>query len=151
MSISSDDDTNSAEKSDNEYDSALDPYVNRGMEDDVDAPAGIDLDGDVDVERDCDDDKEEEEEEKDDEKEDTEEVHEEEDEDEEANKDGDDGKERRTIGQEEIVNTLADDADTMIYDEPTVLPEQDQELREHIPRPQPPAHAPQSETPKPSP
>jgi hypothetical protein len=60
VSISSDDDTNSAEKSDDEYDSALYPDVNRGMEYDVDAQAGIDLDGDVDVERDCDDDEEEE-------------------------------------------------------------------------------------------
>jgi hypothetical protein len=84
-------------------------------------------------------------------KEDTEEVHEEEDEDEEANKDDDDGKERRTIGQGEIVNTSAHDADTMVYDEPTVLPEQGQELREHTPWPQPPTYAPQSETPKPSP
>jgi hypothetical protein len=70
---------------------------------------------------------------------------EEEDEDEEEDKDVDDGKEPRTIGQGEMVNTSGDDADTMVDDEPTVLPEQrrdmgqGQEMREHTPWPQPPA------------
>jgi hypothetical protein len=76
---------------------------------------------------------------------------EEEDEDEEEDKDEDDGKEPRTIGQGEMVNTSADDADTMVDDEPTVLPEQGQEMREHTPRPQPPAPAPRPQTPEPSP
>jgi hypothetical protein len=116
------------------------------MEDDVDVPDGVDLDGNVDMERDGDDDEEEDEEEEDEEKED-----------EEEDMDDDDGKEPRTIGQGEMVNTLADDADTMVDDEPTVLPEQcqeieqGQEMREHTPRSQPPAPAPRPQTPEPHP
>ena len=140
MSISSDDDTDSTEKSDGEYDSELDPDVDMRMEDDVDAPDGVDLDGDVDMERDGDDDEEEDEEEEDEEKED-----------EEEDKDEDDGKEPRTIGQGEMVNTSADDVDTMVDDQPIVLPEQCQEMREHTPRPQPPAPAPRPQTPDPGP
>jgi len=120
------------------------------MEDDVDAPDSIDLDGDVDMERDGDDNEEEDEEEDDQEKEDEEEV-EEEDEDEEEDKDGDDGKEPRTIGQGEMVNTSADDADTMVDDEPTVRPEQGQEMRDDTPWPERPAPALQPQTPEPSP
>jgi hypothetical protein len=58
-----------------------------------------------------------------------------EDEDVEEDQDEDDGKEPRTIGQGEMVNSLADDADTMEDDQPTVLPEQGQEMCEHTPRP----------------
>jgi hypothetical protein len=76
---------------------------------------------------------------------------EEEDEDEEEDKDEDDGKEPRMIGQGEMVNTSADDTDTMVDDEPTVLPDQGQEMREPAPRPQPPAPAPRPQTPDPSP
>jgi len=115
------------------------------MEDDVDAPDGIDLDGDVDMERDGDDEEEE------DEKKEDEEEEEEVDEDEEEDKDEDDGKEPRTIGQGEMVNTSADDVDTMVDDQPIVLPEQCQEMREHTPRPQPPAPAPRPQTPDPRP
>jgi hypothetical protein len=135
VSISSDDDTDSTE-SDGEYDSELDPDVDMRMEDDVDAPDGVDLDGDVDMERDGDD-----EEEEDEKKEDEEE--------EEVDEDEDDGKEPRTIGQGEMVNTSADDVDTMVDDQPIVLPEQGQEMRE--PRPQPPAPAPRPQTPEPRP
>jgi hypothetical protein len=39
--MSSDDDTDSTEKSDGEDDSELDPYVDMRMEDDVDAPDGV--------------------------------------------------------------------------------------------------------------
>jgi len=137
VSISSDDDTDSTE-SDGEYDSELDPDVDMRMEDDVDAPDGVDLDGDVDMERDGDD-----EEEEDEKKEDEEE--------EEVDEDEDDGKEPRTIGQGEMVNTSADDVDTMVDDQPIVLPEQCQEMREHTPRPQPPAPAPRPQTPDPRP
>jgi hypothetical protein len=137
VSISSDDDTDSTE-SDGEYDSELDPDVDMRMEDDVDAPEGVDLDGDVDMERDGDD-----EEEEDEKKEDEEE--------EEVDEDEDDGKEPRTIGQGEMVNTSADDVDTMVDDQPIVLPEQCQEMREHTPRPQPPAPAPRPQTPDPGP
>ena len=52
MSISSNDDTDSTEKSDGEYDSELDPDVNMRMEAYLEAPDGVDLDGDVDMERD---------------------------------------------------------------------------------------------------
>jgi hypothetical protein len=38
-----------------EYDSEFDPDLDMCMEDDVDAPDGVDLDGDVDRERDGDD------------------------------------------------------------------------------------------------
>ena len=143
MSISSDDDTDSTE-SDGEYDSALDPDVDMRMGDDVDTPDGVDLDGDVDMNRDRDDEEEE------DEKKDNE-VEEEVGEDEEEDKDEDDGKEPRTIGQGEMVNTSADDVDTMVDDQPIVLPEQCQEMREHTPRPQPPAPAPRPQTPDPGP
>jgi hypothetical protein len=61
------------------------------------------------------------------------------------------GKEPRTIGQGEMVNTLADDADTMVDDQPTMLPEQGQEMREHTPRPQDAAPAPRPHTPEPRP
>ena len=150
VSISSDDDPDSTEKSDSEYDSEHNSDVDIRMEDDVDAPDGIDLDGDVDMERDGDDDEEEDNEEEDEEKEDEEEV-EEEDEDEEEDKDEDDGKEPRTIGPGEMVNTLADDADTVVDDDPTMLPEQGQEMREHTPWPQPPAPAPLPQTLEPPP
>jgi hypothetical protein len=143
MSISSDDDTDSTEKSDGEYDSELDPDMDMRMEDDVDMPDGVDLDGDVDMETDGDDDEEEDQEEEDEDKEDKEE-----------DEDEDDGKEPRTIGQGEMVNTSADDADTTVDNEPTVLPddgqemEQGQEMREHTPRPLPPAPAQWPQTPE---
>ena len=132
MSISSDDDTDSTEESDSECDSELDPDLDMRMEDDVDAPDGVDLDGDVDMERDGDDQVEEDEQEEDEEEEEE-----------------DDGKEPRTIGQGEMVNTSADDVDTMVDDQPIVLPEQGQEMRE--PRRQPPAPAPWPQTPEPRP
>jgi len=150
VSISSDDDTHSTEKSDSEYDSEHDSDVDMRMEDDVDTADGVDSDGDVDMERDCDDDEEEDDEEEDEEKEDEEEV-EDEDEDEEVDKDEDDGKQPRTIGQGEMVNTSADDGDTIVDDEPTVLPEQGQEMPEHTPRPQPLAPPPRPQTPEPPP
>ena len=150
VSISSDDDTHSTTKSDSKYDSEHDSGGDMRMEDDMDAPEGVDLDGDLDMEMDGDDDEEEDEEEEDDEKEDEEEV-EEEDEDEEEDKDEDDGKEPWTIGQGEMVNTSADNADTMVDDEPTVLHEQGQKKCEHTPRPQPPAPAPWPQTTEPPP
>jgi len=50
------------------------------------------------------------------------------------------------IGQGEMVNISADDVDTMVDDQPIVLPEQGQEMHEHTPRPQPPAPAPRPQT-----
>jgi len=57
-------------------------------------------------------------------------------------KDEDDGKEPRMIGQGEMVNTSADDVDTMVDDQLIVLSEPAQEIGDHTPRPQPPAPAP---------
>jgi hypothetical protein len=132
VSISSDDDTDSPEESDSEFNSALDPDVDMRMEADVGAPDGVELDGDVDMEREADDEVEEYEQE----------------EDEEEEEDEDDGKEPQTIGQGEMVNTSADDVDTMVDDELIVLPEQGQEMRQNTPRPQPPAPAPRPQTPE---
>jgi hypothetical protein len=139
MSISSDDDTDST-KSQAKYDSALDHDVDMCREDDVDAPDGVDLDCDVDMERDGDDEQEEDKMEEDE----MEEVDEE-------DKDDDDGKEPRTIGQGEMVNTSADDVDTMVDNQPILLPEQGQEMREHTPQPQHLAPAPQPQIPDLSP
>jgi hypothetical protein len=115
------------------------------MEDDVDAPDSVDLDSDVDMERDGEDEQHEEEE---DEKEVV--VV---DEDEEEDEDEDNGKEPQTIGQGEMVNTPADNADTAVDDQPTMLAEQGQEMREHTPRPQLPAPAllPRTLKPRPQP
>ena len=73
------------------------------LEDIVDTPYGIDRDGDVDMDRDGHN-----EEEADKEEDDA--VEEDEDEDE------DDGKDPWTFGQGGMVNTLADDVDTMVDD-----------------------------------
>jgi len=139
VSSSSDEDTDSTE-SDRKYDSEWDSDVDMRLEDDVDAPDGVDLDGDVNMEIDGEDEEDEAEEDEKEEKE----VDEEEDED----QDNDNGKEPRTIGQGEMVHTSAGDADTMVDNQPTVLPEQGQEMRKHTPRPQPPAPAPWPQTPE---
>ena len=110
MSSSTDDVTDSTEESESEFGSELDPDVDLLMEDDVDTPDGIGLDGEVDMERYGDDEVEEDEQE----------------EDEEEEEDEDDGKEPWTIGQGEMVNTSADDVDPMVDDQPTMLPEQGQ-------------------------
>jgi hypothetical protein len=102
------------------------------MEHDVDAPDGVDLCGDVDMERDCDD-----------------EVEQDEHEEDEDDEDEDDGKEPRTIGQGDMVYTSADDVDSIVDDQPIVLPEQGQEMQQ--PWPQPPAPAPWSQIPEPCP
>ena len=99
------------------------------MEVDADTTDGVALDGDVDKER-YGDDEEEEDQEEDDE-------------------DDDDGKEPQMIGQEERTNTSADDVDTMVDNQPIVLPEQGEEMHEHTPLPQPPAPAPPSHTAEP--
>jgi hypothetical protein len=62
---------------------------------------------------------------------------EEEDEEQDEDEDEDNGKEPRRIGQGEMVTTSADDADTMVDDQHTVLPEQCHELRKHTPQPKP--------------
>ena len=111
----------------------------------MDAPDGVDFDSDVDMERDAAD------EEEDDEEKEDEEEEEEEDEDEEEDKDEDDGREPQTIGQGEMVNTSADDVDTMVDDQRMVLPEQCQEMREYTPWPQPSEPAPPPQTPEPRP
>jgi hypothetical protein len=100
------------------------------MQDDVDAPDGVDLNSNVDLQWDSEDKKDEEKEE------------EEMDEDEEEDEDEDNGKEPRMIGQGEMVNPEADDADTMVDNQPTMLPEQGQEMGEHTPQPQTPERCP---------
>jgi len=129
----------------------------------VDALDSIDLNDNVDMDRDGDDEEEEDEVEEDEEDKDEEEEDEEEeeeneeeeedeeegkDEDEEEDEDEDDGKEPWTIGQEERVNSSADDVDTIVDDQPIVLPEPGQEICEYTPQPQPPAQAPQPQTPE---
>jgi len=98
--MSSDADTDSTEESDGESDSEHDSDVDMRMEDNVDAPYGVDLDSDGDIERDGDDEEEEVEEEQDEDEEDD-------DEDEDEDEVEDDGNEPRTIAQGEIVNTSA--------------------------------------------
>ena len=128
MSISSDDETDTTEESYIEYDSELDSDVDMRMEHDVDAPDGVDSDGDADMVTDGDDEEEEDEQEEDEEEED---------------EDKDDGNEPQTIGRGEMVNTSADNVDTMVDDQPIVLPEHGQEMREHTARPQHPVPTPQ--------
>jgi len=71
--------------------------------------------------------------------------------DEEEDKDENDGKEPQTIGQREMVNTSADDVDTMADNQPLILPEQGHEMCEHSVRPQPPVPAPRTHTQEPRP
>jgi len=121
MSISSENDTDSTE-SDGKYDSENQPDVDMRLEDDVDAPDGVHLDGDVDMDWDGDNEAEQDEEEQDEEEEDEDEEDEEQEQDENGNEN--DGKEPRTISQEVIVNTSADDVDTTVDVKPIVLPGQ---------------------------
>jgi hypothetical protein len=137
VSIPSDDDTNSTKQSDSESESEHVSDVDMHMEDDVEALDGLDLDGNVDMDRDGDNKEEE----------DEEEEHQEQEEDENEN----DGKEPRTIGQGEMVNTSADNVDAMVDDQPIVPPEQGQEMCEHTPLPQPRASAPRPHIPGASP
>jgi len=132
VSISSDVDVASTE-SNGKYDSGGDSDVDMRMEDDVDTPDGIHLDEDVDIKRHGDhveDDEEEDEKEEDEKGEVLVDGDEEEDEDE------DNGKEPRTIGQGEMRNLSADDADMMVDDQPTVFPVQGREMGKHTPCPQ---------------
>jgi hypothetical protein len=76
---------------------------------------------------------------------------EEEDEDEEEDNDDNDGKKPRKIGHGEMVNISADDADTMLDVELSVLPEQGQQTPKHSPRPQPLALSARPQTPQPPP
>jgi len=144
VSISSDDDTDCAEL-DGEYDSERDSHVDMRMEDDVDAPESVDVDGDVDMERDSEDEEDAEEEDK------KEEEVVNEDEEEAEDEDENNGKEPRTIGHGVMLNSSADNADTMRDNEPTVLPEQGQDIRGHTPWPQSVVTAPRPQTPEPHP
>jgi hypothetical protein len=111
VSTSSYDDTDCTEDSVSEFDSELDLFVNMRVQDDQNAPDRIDFDGNVDMEREFDDEVEEDELEEDEEAED---------------EDEEDAKEPQTIGQGELENASADDVDTMVDDQPTVLLEQGQ-------------------------
>jgi hypothetical protein len=114
MSISSDDDTDFTE-SDGKYDFKRHSDVDMRMENDEDALDSVDLDSDVDMERDGEDEENDEEEDQ--------KVEEVVDEDEEGDENENTGKEPRTIGLGEMVNTSADDADTIVDDQQSVLPE----------------------------
>ena len=115
------------------------------MEDDLDAPDGVDIHGAAHMDRDCDYEDEEYGEEED--------VKEEEvvDEDEDEDKDENNGKECRTIDQEEMENTCADSVDTMVDNRPNELPEQVKEMGKNTPWPQPPAPTAQLHTPETNP
>jgi hypothetical protein len=76
---------------------------------------------------------------------------EEEDEDKEEDKDEDDRKEPRMIAHGKMINTSADITDTMVDDEPAVLPQHGQQIGEHTAQPQPPLPAARSQTPEPPP
>jgi hypothetical protein len=134
--ISSDDDTDSTGESNREFDAELYTDLDMRIEDNVDAEDGVDLDGDVDLKRDSDNEGEE---------------HEQDEDEEEEDEDEDDGKEPLMIGQGEMINTSADDVDTMLDHEPIVLPEQGQEMCKKSPRPQPPAPAPRIQAMEPPP
>jgi hypothetical protein len=133
VSIFSTDDYDFTEESDSKDDSEQDSAVDMCMQDDVDAPDSIDFDGNVEIERDSDDEEAGHEEEEDEKEEEEEE-------------DEDDGKEPRTIGQGEEVNTSTDDVDTMVDDQPHVLPDQHPMVCKHTPRPQPLASTPRPQT-----
>ena len=124
--MSSNDDTDSTEESDSKSDAEHDSYVYMSIEDHVDAPYYVNLDSNVDMEWDGDNEEEEDEEEK-------EEQEEDEDEDQNEDEDGDenDDKELRKIGQGEMVNTSADNVDTMVDEEPTGLSEKCQGMPEY--------------------
>jgi len=106
---------------------------------DVNALYSLDSDGDVMMEWDGDDEEEEDEEEEDEEEEG--EEKEEEVEDEEDDEDEDDGKEPRTIGQGEIINTSDDNLDSIVDVQSIIIPKQHEEMCEHTlwPQPLPPA------------
>ena len=57
--------------------------------------------------------------------------------------DEDEGKEPQTIGQGEMVITSALDVDTMVDNQPIMIPVQGQGMHKHTQRPQLPAPAPQ--------
>ena len=124
VSISSHDDNDFFEESDGEYDSEHDFDMDKRMQDDADAPYGVNCEVNVDMETDGDDEEEEDEEEEDEE---------EEDDNEDEDEDEDDGREPRMIGQGEMVYTLADNVDTMVDNQPIVLPQQGQEMLKYTP------------------
>jgi len=149
MSTFSDDDSDSTKELGGKYDSDYDSDVDMCIKDDVDTLYGIDCDGDVDMETDSDDEDDDNEQQEDEKEEEEEDVDEDQEEDE--DEDEDDGKEPWTIGQGEMVNTTADNVDTMVDDDPTVPPEQHQEMREDTSQRQPPAPAPRPQMLKPYP
>jgi hypothetical protein len=121
MSISSYDDTASTELN-GDYDSLHDPDMVTHIEDNVNSPDSFDIDGDVHIDSDGGDDAEEDAEEEDIVEQDEEQV---------ENKDEneDDSKEPRTISQGEMVNTSADDVDTIVDNQLISLPDQSQQMR----------------------
>jgi len=102
------------------------------------------------MERDVDDEEKEDEEEEDEAEDDTDDTDEEEEE-EEEDEDEDDGKEPRVVSQGEMVNSSADDVDSVVGDQQIVVPEQGQEMREYTPLPQPLTPVQRHQIPKPRP
>jgi hypothetical protein len=117
-------------KSDGKCDSECKSHVILKMDIVVDALDRVDLDGNVDMERYSE--AKEDEVEEDEKKEEV--VDEDEKEDKDEKEDDDIGKEPRTIGQGEMVNSSAADTDNLINDEPTVLPAQRQGNCNHTSR-----------------
>jgi len=100
--------------------------------DDVDTPHSIYLNCDGDMERNGDDDDQEDDEGQD-VKQEEEDEEQNDDKEEDDDEDEDDLKELRTIIQGEMVNTAANHGDTMLDNQPIVLPEQVKEMWEHTP------------------
>lgn len=142
MSICLDDDTNSTEQLDGNYAPDHDSSMEMHMDNTRDAQYGVDLNDDVDIQMDSDN-EEEESGEEDDEK----------DEDEDEEKDGDEhnGKEPQMIAQGGMVNTLADDADSMLNTQPIILPKRGPGMSDCTPQLEPLAPTPWPETPEPRP
>jgi len=109
------------------------------MENNLDTPYSVDLDGEVDMEKDGDDEEKEDEEDEDEE--------EQEDDNEAEDKNEDDGIEPQTIGQGEVVYTSADDVDTVVEEWLFVLHKGAQEMCQHTRRPHTPVPAPSATNP----
>jgi hypothetical protein len=144
--IRSNEHNNSTDGSDGEYDSEHDYDVNLCIGDIVDTPDSVDLDGDGDMEINSHDDDEENAEVQDVEQED---ENEEENEDKEEDENEDDHNKPLTFIQGEMIHTSANTVDTLLDNQPIVLPEQVQEIWEHTPSAQPPVTALWLQTPEP--
>jgi hypothetical protein len=127
-SIASDDDTHWRKESDGKNNLEHNSVRDIPMQDDMVTVDGVDVDCDVHMEIDAANEEAEDEEEEDEKEEDKEKDNEQDDEEEneheeEENEDEDDGNEPRMIDQREMVIISTDNLDTMVDDQPIVLPE----------------------------